>query len=203
MAVCPNHPSEYEVRQCHRCAHSFCLDCLVRLRALDYCLDCKTDEIRDIQSGIDTTRLDYASTSRRFQAFFVDSLIQGCAAWAIIIPVFMLAALPSVLTRSDAAGAGVLVGTLVMYGLMIAMPVGYEALLLQWRGQTLGKQLYGLKVVTSDGEDISAGQAWGRAGMRLVLNVCVFVDYIPAFFDKERKCVHDMAARTRVIRLPR
>jgi uncharacterized RDD family membrane protein YckC len=203
MASCPNHPSELEVRRCHRCARSFCPDCVVRLRALDYCLACKTEEIRDIQSGIDSARLDLASTSRRFQALFVDSLIQGCAAYSVVIPVMMLATLPTAFSRSGAAGAGVIVGTIVMYGIMITLPLLYEALLLQWRGQTLGKRLYGLKVVTPSGEDISTGQAWGRAGMRLMMNFCLLVDYIPAFFDKERKCVHDMAAGTRVIRLPR
>jgi uncharacterized RDD family membrane protein YckC len=71
-------------------------------------------------------------------------------------------------------------------------------------GQTFGKMALGIKVVTPEGNEISAKQAWGRAAMRMAIGfVCYLVDYIPAFFDREKKCLHDMVASTRVVRIQR
>jgi len=200
MTGCLNHPADVDTRPCRRCERTYCFDCLVRLRGADYCLDCKTEEIRDIQSGVDRSRLDYASTSRRFQALFVDGLVQGCAAYSTLIPLMLATHLQSRMMDTPAFQTALL---LLWYAAAFTVPFAYEALMLSWRGQTLGKILYGIKVVTPTGADLSRGQCWGRAGMRIVLNFCALVDYVPAFFDKERRCIHDLAAKTRVVRLPR
>jgi uncharacterized RDD family membrane protein YckC len=78
----------------------------------------------------------------------------------------------------------------------------YEGMMLQARGQTLGKMALGIKVVTPDGEDISPGQAWGRALVRVIFNALQYislVNYLPAFFSQEKKTVHDSVAKTRVV----
>jgi uncharacterized RDD family membrane protein YckC len=55
-------------------------------------------------------------------------------------------------------------------------------------------------VVQAGGQEISGGQAWGRAVVRgLFVSFLSIINYAPAFFTKEKTCIHDMAAKTRVI----
>jgi uncharacterized RDD family membrane protein YckC len=62
----------------------------------------------------------------------------------------------------------------------------------------------GIKVVTPEGQDIGAGQAWGRALVRQVFfSYFALINYLPALFTKQRTAVHDLAAKTRVVRFRR
>ena len=56
----------------------------------------------------------------------------------------------------------------------------YEGLMLSSRGQTLGKMAVGIKVVTPEGQEIGAGQAWSRALVRQV-----FFSYFGRVFQRE------------------
>jgi uncharacterized RDD family membrane protein YckC len=56
-----------------------------------------------------------------------------------------------------------------------------------------------VKVVGADGTELTTGQAWGREIIRAVLGFLYIVDYIPAFFTKEKTTLHDLAAKTRVV----
>jgi uncharacterized RDD family membrane protein YckC len=205
MFACPNHPTDFQTRRCSRCGRAFCKNCLVLLRGSYFCADCKTEQVRDVQSGTDASVPEYASVGRRFGALFVDGLLQGVVSWAILIPLML--ALPSLAAAVEAdpngpAPSGAAIGLmLVVYGVLFTIPVVYEGLMLSRNGQTLGKMALGIKVVTADGGDISRGQAWGRALMRLVLNFCLLIDYIPAMFTPDKKTIHDMAAGTRVVRI--
>jgi uncharacterized RDD family membrane protein YckC len=83
-----------------------------------------------------------------------------------------------------------------------AMMMVYEGLMLAARGQTLGKMALGIKVVTPEGRDISPGQAWGRSLLRQIFfSYLSLVNYLPAAFTKQRTCLHDLIAKTRVIRV--
>jgi uncharacterized RDD family membrane protein YckC len=89
----------------------------------------------------------------------------------------------------------------MIYPILLGLPLVYEALMLKRNGQTLGKLAVGVRVVTPEGQPISRGQAWARAAIKVILGSCLGIDYLPAFFTRERTCFHDMIARTRVIRL--
>ena len=83
---------------------------------------------------------------------------------------------------------------------MIPLVAVYHGAMLAARGQTLGKMALGIRVVNADGAPLSTGQAWGRAVLQQVFASCLsFLDYLPAFLTPERTCIHDMAAKTRVI----
>jgi uncharacterized RDD family membrane protein YckC len=76
--------------------------------------------------------------------------------------------------------------------------------MLSSRGQTLGKMAVGIKVVTPEGQEIGAGQAWARALVRQVFfSYFALVNVLPALFTKQRTAVHDLAAKTRVVRFRR
>jgi uncharacterized RDD family membrane protein YckC len=88
---------------------------------------------------------------------------------------------------------------LIGYIPAFAIVIAYETLMLQTKEQTVGKMALKLKIVRPDGTRITAGQAWGRTVMRVVLSCMVIVDYIPFFFTDEKTTLHDMVAGTRVV----
>jgi hypothetical protein len=49
---CVNHPGvTTALVSCQRCGRRFCSDCVIALRGAFFCLDCKGEQVRDIQSG--------------------------------------------------------------------------------------------------------------------------------------------------------
>ncbi len=199
MATCSNHPDVAQgVAFCVRCRRPFCPNCFVRLRGLAYCGSCKTEQVRDIQSGTVQGELELATTSRRFSALWIDSVLFGVVGFAGMLVVLPLIARPG--TSGDASGAVFLVALLGF----VVLVVVYEALMLSARGQTLGKMALGIKVVTPDGGPISPGQAWARAVLRQVFfSYAALINYLPAFFTKQRTCIHDLIVKTRVVRARR
>jgi uncharacterized RDD family membrane protein YckC len=145
--------------------------------------------------------LDLASTGRRFAGLWIDSFITTMAAYALIIPLVLVFGMASAGAGQGSAGGAPILLMLVMYPILLGAPVVYEGLMLARRGQTLGKMAVGIKVVTPEGGDLSRGQAWGRAGLKLVLGSCLGIDYLPAFLTRERTCLHDLMVKTRVVRV--
>jgi uncharacterized RDD family membrane protein YckC len=185
---CRNHADSVDaLRSCARCNESFCGDCLVEIGARSLCATCKTEELLDVRSGVaGNARLDFASIAPRFAAWLVD-----------ILPVVGA----QYLLRRWLMSVGIYMTSLINpLGVSLSLAfVIYEALFLQWRGQTLGKMLLRVKVVNADGRDLSIGQAWWRAIARGILGYTFGLEYIPAFFTSERTCVHDLVARSRVV----
>jgi uncharacterized RDD family membrane protein YckC len=76
----------------------------------------------------------------------------------------------------------------------------YCVLLHAVRGQTLGKQLCGLRVITSDGDHPTVLRALGRAGASLLSAILFSVGFIWIAFDREKRGLHDRLAGTYVVR---
>jgi uncharacterized RDD family membrane protein YckC len=196
---CPAHPTiAVGLERCARCDGEFCRDCVAFLRELPFCAACKHEQVRDLLSGIVPGALDLASTGRRFGGLWLDSFVTGLASYALLIPIVMALGAASTLLGPDEPPVWVV---FIMYPIFFGIPVIYEGMMLARRGQTLGKMAVGVKVVTPEGGDLSRGQAWGRAALKLVLGSCMGIDYLPAFFTRERTCLHDMIVKTRVVRV--
>jgi uncharacterized RDD family membrane protein YckC len=200
--ACALHPEvDTGLERCERCGVEFCSDCLVVLRDRPYCAGCKLELVRDLRSGIVPGELALASIGRRLVGLWIDGFVTTMASYAIIVPVSLLIVfLPATVSEDDGAGWVGVALLAVIYPALLAIPVVYEALMLKRRGQTLGKMAVKIEVVSPDGNRISGRQAWSRAALKLVLGSCVGIDYIPAFFTRERTCLHDMIARTRVVK---
>lgn len=192
--ICRNHVDVEEgVRLCTRCRVPFCNDCLVAIHGQPFCATCKTEKLLDLQSGTDNTVLPLANLGRRFAAIIIDRMLLGFAIIAMFVLLIILSPLKG---DPDMVGVGVFV---VIFGLFGAM-ILYEALMLSFRGQTLGKMAMKIKVVRPDGTAIGTGQAWGRALLRgIMISFLFLLNYIPAFVTKERTCLHDLVANTRVV----
>lgn len=200
---CKNHPHiEDGLTRCVRCADSFCPDCIVQIGGHPYCAACKTEAMRDLRSGLPAMgrQLELATVGRRFLALWIDGLI-------LVIPLFILMfALGIPAGMFDQAGTDEpSAAFFVFQGLLtlayMGFGIAYEGVMLSSGGQTIGKKALKIKVVTPEGNEITRGQAWTRAVVRQVLSAvpCLgLIDYLVAF-GAERACIHDQAAKTRVV----
>ncbi|MCU0241816.1 MAG: RDD family protein [Vicinamibacteria bacterium] len=200
---CRNHP-EYigRIDRCARCRRSFCRDCLVSLDGNSLCAGCKHEHVADLLSGIMPGAIELAPFGRRVLALMIDQTLITIVAYALMVPLTLLTGMLTAVAGGSRAG-GVVMGLMIVmiYGIFFSVPIIYEGLMLQFRGQTLGKMALGIKVVTPDGGDIRARQAWTRGLWRLIFGACLAFDYIVALATQERTCIHDLLSSTRVARV--
>jgi uncharacterized RDD family membrane protein YckC len=192
--ICRNHIDVSEgVRRCSRCGATFCPDCLVTIGDRPFCATCKTEQVMDVRSGVDRTYMQYASILKRFGAVILDGIILAIPNYAAMFAIM--------------GAAGAFSGKepnpfvfLLIYIPALGFPILYEGLMLSLKnGQTVGKMAVAVRVVRADGSPITKGQAWGRPAMKLVLGCTMGIDYLVAFFNDEKKTLHDMVVGTRVI----
>jgi uncharacterized RDD family membrane protein YckC len=207
---CKNHPLvEEPLVRCARCGESFCPNCIVEIRGTPYCAVCKGEILGDLRSGrpatgpdVAATGLDLASIGRRTAALFLDWLVLG-------FPLMLLLFIISFVFYLHAAFVGQKVADRELERILRAVIilsafvswVLYEGLMLPRNGQTVGKKAMRIKVVSAGGGPLSQGQAFGRAVVRQVLLFvpCLgLVNYLTVF-GPQRTCIHDLAARTRVV----
>lgn len=151
---CRNHPEEvFGLARCSRCGEEFCRDCVVEMGGDQYCADCKAEHVRDIKSGVGDADLEIASLGRRLGAVVVDYFVFSAAATIVAVPFLFL-----MLDRGPSAPPEIAL-IVLLYAVILAAAVSYIAVMHAWRGQTLGKMALKIKVVTPEGDDISAGQA--------------------------------------------
>ncbi len=183
--ICRNHVDVSEgVRRCGRCGATFCSDCLVEISGRPYCATCKTEQLLDVRSGVQGGVLDIAPISRRIWAYLLDTLILYIISAVIGAVVGLIGARTG---RSPALGCGSAI-------LSLLVTVAYDAILVAARGQTIGKMALKIKVVSETGDNVTTGQAWGRA-----LGKIIPFALLVALFNNERKGIHDMLAHTRVV----
>lgn len=137
----------------------------------------------------------YASISRRFLAAVIDNFILSVGFGMLAVPVIAAVAV-SGYVEWEAHVALLFVAALVLWGLMtiVYFPVT-EALY----GQTLGKRMLGLVVVTEAGLAIGAKEAIIRR-LPYLLNVAILLDGIFMFVGHKRQRAFDHVASTVVIR---
>ncbi|MEM8962092.1 MAG: RDD family protein [Acidobacteriota bacterium] len=193
VPVCTNHPEVVDnLYLCGRCQKYFCRDCLVGFQGEWLCRACKRDVTRDLVAGV-REGSELATLNQRFVAVFIDGLI-------FVGPYILMIALAFAEAVSDTVGGALMVGAFALA--VFGRPL-YEALMYQYAdGQTLGKRAVGIRVIRLDEGPISAGQAWGRALGRLMLDSCAgMLNYIAAVFTKDRSALHDLLAKTKVVRV--
>ena len=81
----------------------------------------------------------------------------------------------------------------------MALTIGYNVYFVSTRGATIGKQVLGLKIIRSDGAPVSVGRAFGRYFAQIVSGIVLYIGFIMAGFDSEKRALHDYMADTRVI----
>lgn len=171
------------IYECNKCSQEFRLE---EETQTIYCPVCN-----------DTVQLQrvvqYASFWRRGGAFIIDFGLWWGSNLIVSLP---LALLGDDLPVPVAAGLG-----LLMMVWVIASPILIFILPLRlWNGQTIGKRALGIVVVREDGLELSWGQAIARFFLYFVSYITVFVGFLWCIWDERKRCLHDIIAKTFVVR---
>ena len=188
------------VQGCAECGGTFSTDDLVSFENRWVCASCKDVFFQRVREGGSLpSDLQYAGFWIRFGARFVDGLItQGVYYGAM----FLVGSLGSAFGSSNSGGPGV---SEIFIGLAtivfsFGFPVAYETYFVGKYGATLGKMAVGLRVVMSDGSPVSYGRAFGRVWAYFLSAIVLYIGFIMAAFDEEKRSLHDRICDTRVVR---
>jgi uncharacterized RDD family membrane protein YckC len=153
-----------------------------------------------------------ASWGSRLGAWLIDWLVLLIPA---VILFFVVVAGAWGISGDDDASTGAVIGATILYVLLMSAVILLYAPLLMMRqgarnGQTLGKQVVGIRVVRDNGQSMSFGWAALREVVIKGLAVGIassiipivpwFLNYFWPLWDDQNRALHDMAASTHVIR---
>jgi uncharacterized RDD family membrane protein YckC len=180
---------------CIECGKAFSANEVIRFGEYNVCADCKPAFQQKLAEGSFVPgKMDYAGIWRRFWAVSLDGIIVWFAFFSVGLFAGMLG-FGSVFKQ--ATGIAALLSPLFS----IAIGATYAIVFIGKMGATPGKMAMGIKVVRPDGSPVSMGQSAGRYFSTMISGFTLGIGYLIAFFDDERKTLHDRIAGTRVIRL--
>jgi uncharacterized RDD family membrane protein YckC len=182
-----------DVKFCGQCGRPFPPNDLVEIGTVSLCAMCKPAYVQRLREGA----LQGIGT-RRYGGFwirFVARVIDGLLVQVVLV------ALAALLTASFRAGAprSGTIALAIIYPLSFGLSAGYEIYFLTSRGATLGKMLFGLKVIRSDGSKLSAGVSTSRYFAQFLSYITLGIGYLMAGFDEEKRALHDRICETRVV----
>jgi uncharacterized RDD family membrane protein YckC len=188
---------------CSECGRPFPGDQLVAIGGASVCAQCKPVYLQRIQEGgqaIGARR--YAGFWIRVVALFIDGIILGIVQAIILVPLTMLGLMGSM--SSIAAGGVPDIGALIAaYGLLLvissALGIAYYVYFISTKGATPGKMAVSIKVIRADNGPISGGLAFGRYLCYMLDAMILYIGFIMAGFDPEKRALHDRICNTRVI----
>jgi uncharacterized RDD family membrane protein YckC len=135
----------------------------------------------------------YAGFWTRFWAYLLDLIVIGSINRMIINPVFRAL---DVSLIEDGIFSPVSIATAIVFYL-------YFVLMTKYLGQTLGKMVFGLKVVELDGKGLTWGTVIFREWIGRFISATIMVLYVVVAFTKKKQGLHDLFADTTVIYEPR
>ena len=195
---------------CTECGRPAAAEELARFGDRMACPDCKNSLAQKLREGVaPAAYIQYGGFWRRFVAVFIDGLI-------LWIPGICLARLIASATGSAPYQPAPVMnpfealGSLAIYMTSLGMAVqtllgvviacSYETFFIVKFGATPGKMDLGIKVVRPDGSGIGVGRAIGRYFAKWLNYFTLFIGFIMAGVDHEKRGLHDMICDTRMIR---
>ncbi len=190
---------------CGECGGSYPIPDLARFGNHFVCVNCKPAYVQRLREGVQPAGVAMAGTHRyggfwiRFLALFIDGLIMSVVTVPVaILVVFAMGGLHMDPQNPDIAkilGLEALIG-----GFGLAVGLAYQAYFVSKKGGTPGKLALGLRIINAaDGSNLSAGKAIGRYFCYFIDSIVLYIGYIIAAFDSEKRALHDHICGTRVI----
>ena len=135
----------------------------------------------------------------RFLARVIDGFILGFVGLVQSLVQSMLTGESAFEPNYGPSGSDIAI-ILISVGISTFIALAYEVYFLGKYGATPGKMVFGLKVILSDGQPISYGRAVGRFFATYLSGITLYIGYIIAAFDEQKRTLHDHICDTRVIR---
>jgi uncharacterized RDD family membrane protein YckC/DNA-directed RNA polymerase subunit RPC12/RpoP len=193
---------------CSECGRPAAAEELARFGDRLVCPNCKNAYAQKLREGVAPTGIvRYGGFWLRFVAVLIDSIIVGIPTGIIALIVMGGSMLSLARMGDNPAPEEAIAAMLPMFGAMallnlvvIVLDCTYQTFFLVKFGATPGKMALGLKVVRPDGSGIQIGRAIGRYFSRLLSALILYIGYIMAGFDAQKRALHDMICDTRVIK---
>ncbi len=181
---------------CAECGNTYVRDELVSIAGASVCAGCKPLYLQRMREGAalpNTYR--YAGFWIRFVAKFIDGMILGALGLAVQLGVFGLS-----LGVTPQPGEFNILQTALSWVVGLVIGLSYAVFFLGKFGATPGKMAVGIKVIRSDGSPITYGRATGRFFAEYLSLFILYIGYIMAAFDSEKRALHDHVCDTRVVK---
>ncbi|MDF1508729.1 RDD family protein [Robertmurraya sp. DFI.2.37] len=131
----------------------------------------------------------YAGFWMRFWAYLIDLLVIGSINRILIYPVFRSLDLS---LHDSSMFAPISILTAITF-------YAYFVLMTKFLGQTLGKMIFGLKVVDLNGKKLSWGAILFREWIGRFISTTVWISYAVVAFLPKKQGLHDLFADTSVV----
>jgi uncharacterized RDD family membrane protein YckC len=193
---------------CSECGRPTAPEELARFGDRLVCPYCKNAYAQKLREGVAPTGyVRYGGFWLRFVAYLIDGIIIGIPT-GILAMILMggsmlsLARLGNNPTPEETLSAMIpMFGAIALLNLIVVvLDCSYHTFFLVKFGATPGKMALGLKVVRPDGSGIQVGRAIGRYFSRILSGLILYIGYIMAGIDSQKRALHDMICDTRVIK---
>jgi uncharacterized RDD family membrane protein YckC len=203
----PETPSNF----CSECGRPTAPEELARFGDRLVCPYCKNAYAQKLREGVaPAAYVRYGGFWLRFVGVIIDGIIMGIPMALLQGLIFGAAALPLARMQQTnpnprpeevMAMMGPLLGLIGLSAVIgVALGCAYETFFLVKFGATPGKMAIGVKVVRPDGSLLTVGRAVGRYFAKMLSAIILYIGYIMAGFDSQKRALHDMICDTRVIK---
>ena len=139
---------------------------------------------------------EYAGFWIRVVATVLDSFLLFAVQFALTLVITLLIGLVGITAGEDPAVS------LVIWLFGTTISLGYAVFFIGYCGQTPGKMALRIKVVCSDGSQLTYGRAAKREILgKFVSSILLGIGYLMVAFDRQKQGLHDKIADTYVIKL--
>ncbi len=146
-----------------------------------------------------------AGLIRRFAAIFYDFLL--CVAMLMVVTLIYQQVVLRLIYGGERlrqlADQGLLAGDPLLSTLLVFSLFGFFAKFWTHNGQTLGMQVWGIRVQNKDGSAISLWQALLRFVIAVGSWLALGLGFFWCLWDKEKRTWHDIYSESQVVRLPK
>ena len=180
---------------CSECGQTFAENDMIRFAEAWVCASCKPLFVQKIKEGVTLAgEMEYAGFWIRVGAWFIDYIIMAIASAIIYVPLTFMG-----FSSFDEPAAFTIV-QLISGILNFILPAVYESWFVGKYAATPGKMACKLKVVMSEGDQVSFARAIGRHFAKYISGLILGIGYIMAGFDEQKRTLHDRICDTRVIK---
>ena len=186
---------------CTECGLSFPMEEMVAYGHVHVCPGCKPVFFQRLrESGALPGQMRYGGFWIRFLARVIDGIILFVAGFPLSFVQNRMLASRGLDAPEDMDQMVVLVLVVGVFWLIgMAIGLAYEVFFVGRYAATPGKMVFGLQIVMSDGGRVTYLRACGRFFATMLSQLTLYIGYIIAAFDDEKRSLHDHICDTRVV----
>ena len=183
------------LKACVECGQTYAVNDMIPFKDHWVCAACKPAFVQKMKEGLSVGgQMSFAGFWIRFAALLIDGLILGGMNLILHIPMAMMA------PTAEDNPAAFLAYLPIMMLLQMAIPAAFDIFFVGKYGATPGKMACRLKIVESEGGTVTYGRAIGRHFAKYISMITLYIGFLMAAFDDEKRTLHDRICDTRVIR---